>query len=54
MLTNKFNQNHFAQTMQISWSTLSKVLPPSTARIYTFFHVLDAFFEFQEGGTLGV
>ncbi len=41
--------SHHTQTTQFSWSALSKALPPSAARINTFFHVLDAFFEFQEG-----
>ncbi len=48
MLTAKSNYNHYTQTMQFSRSALSQAPPPATARIDTIFHVLDAFFEFQE------
>ncbi len=51
MLTAKSNYNHCTQTTQFARSTLSKAPPSSAAQIAKFFHVLDAFFEFQGGGT---
>ncbi len=50
MLTAKSNRDPYPQTTQFSPS-LSKAPPPSAAQIDTFAHVLDAFFECQEGGT---